>query len=236
MKDIKQMIKPIKTDNIEYDQNYYCKECPGKHKCNQSIVGYYEWKGKLVRCRYNLRGTYNTDRILNPKYNEFTCDNIDEIKNHINKHHSIYLHGSYGFGKTHFSYWCANQYNLKGHNVYVILSSELSQMLKEEISRSQTMGSYYKEKPLREKVKDVQILFLDDLGNEKMSEFVGEFISTIIDHRYIENKPTYITSNYTLEELHNKWEKPLGKHMTKQLLSRIKTFGVVQIKSTNWRK
>ena len=45
-------------------------------------------------------------------------------------------------------------------------------------------------------VKNTPFLVLDDLGSEKMSEWVGEQLFCIVNHRYNECLQTVVTSNY----------------------------------------
>ena len=46
-------------------------------------------------------------------------------------------------------------------------------------------------------VKETPFLVLDDLGAEKMTEWVGEQLFCIVNHRYNEQLPTVVTSNYS---------------------------------------
>ena len=55
---------------------------------------------------------------------------------------------------------------------------------------------------LMSKVKDVDVLVLDNLGDEKISEWVrDDILSGILDYRVKNDLLTYITSSYTLDEL-----------------------------------
>lgn len=45
------------------------------------------------------------------------------------------------------------------------------------------------------------LLVLDDLGTEKVSDFVEQTLYDIIDHRYSENLPIIITSNLSISEI-----------------------------------
>ena len=240
MKDIKNII-PKSNEFIEpiTDSLWFCKECQSKEQCNQSVQGWYEWEGKLVRCRFNKRGYYNDKLIEYDKYKEFSADNFDEIKEAVNKYHNLYLYGEQGLGKTHFLYWLANHYNEKGHNVFIAKWSEINQMIKEELKEDL-------QDPLRIRLKKIELLFIDDLGNETMTPQSAEVLSTVIDHRYLKNKPTFITSNYDLDGLGNHYytTKLYGQplmpyHLARQLISRlndVNKFPAIKIKNKNWRK
>ncbi len=47
-----------------------------------------------------------------------------------------------------------------------------------------------------------QLLVLDDLGAEKTSDWTGQSIYTLISRRINDCKPTIVTSNLSLTELH----------------------------------
>lgn len=54
-----------------------------------------------------------------------------------------------------------------------------------------------------EKLKDVDVVILDDLGAERLTEATRQNFYTLVDARYSERKGLIITSNYTVEEIHN---------------------------------
>ena len=207
-----------------------CDYCNALSDCPLLPVGYMNG----TRCRFNLRGYYNDKEITKEKYKTFECDNLDQIKKQINEHKSIYLWGTYGKGKTHFSKWLANIYNLRGNNVYIKLSADIIKDLREEIQFNKSTGEV--RKSITDKMREIDVLFIDDLGQEKMTEFVHECLQVVIDDRYRNEKPTFITSNYSFGELYNIWSDKIGETKAGQLVSRIKTFGVIEIESKNWRK
>jgi len=205
-----------------------CKECKGIKGCPMPLQGYYNG----IRCRYNLRGYMNDDIITQERYKEFSCDNRDEIIKHINAKNSIYLWGKYGIGKSHFLKWAANKYNLQGKSIYYSLVAEINRKLRKEIQFSKATGEVMRSEI--DKMKDINVLLLDDLGNEKMTEFIAEAMQVVIDHRYTHKKPTFISSNYSIAELFKVYEKAIGTVKAGQLVRRIKVFGAIEILGNNW--
>ena len=169
------------------------------------------------------------------KYKTCTAHNAQEIKDHVNKHHTLYLWGKYGKGKTHFLKHV--QYKLGG---FYCMSAQLHKTLLDEIEWKNSTGS--PKKSIVTKMQEAKILLLDDLGNEYMSEFVHEALSIVIDHRYylhnLDTPPdmrTIITSNYSLNDLYKVWTKKIGEVKAGQLVSRLKSFGAIELKGDNWR-
>lgn len=200
-----------------------CKICTKKEDCTLPRQGYKDG----VRCQYNQRGNTNNDLIYNEKYEDFTCENFNEIRSHINKHHNIFLHGKYGLGKSHLLLWIANKYNLQGKNIYYSLVAEVGSKLRKEIQHQKATGECIISETI--KMKNVDVLFLDDIGNERITEFFAEQLQIVIDHRYIYNKPTFMSSNYTIANLFKVWSKGIGEVKAGQLCSRIKTYGEKEI-------
>ena len=170
---------------------------------------------------------------VDSKYDNWDANNKQEIRNHINKNHSIYLFGDYGTGKTHFIKWLAKKYWNMGHTVYLSMFADISRLIKKEIDDRKN-GIY--NKSVETKMKECTVLCIDDLGNEYMTAYTHELLITIIDYRYVNKKATFITSNYSPEELYNIYEKAIGEVKAGQLISRIMTFGAIKLDSKNHRQ
>jgi primosomal protein DnaI len=163
------------------------------------------------------------------KYLRFTCDNWNEIKELFKTKRNLYVWGKTGRGKTHMEYFMANYYNKKGLNVYVELFSETMRKVKAEFDVDKT-------KVIVKRMKDTQILFIDDLVNEMSTKFsIQEVLINILNYRYEHSKPTVITSNYNLDELFREYANIVGVKGAGQIVSRLKTYGVIEIKSKDWR-
>lgn len=170
--------------------------------------------------------------LIDKKYDEWNAINKDEIVKHINERHSIYLHSDYGMGKTHFLYWLAKRYQEQGLSVYIGFFSDINRELKKEIGDRQN-GIF--NKSIETKMRECRVLCIDDLGNEYMTPFTHEVLSGVINYRYKNKLPTFITSNYNPKQLKNIYEKAIGEIKTGQLISRIMTFGAVELKAENYR-
>lgn len=223
-------VKPSTTST--YDP---CASCNGLTECVFAPVGYVEHNGEYVRCKHNTRGGYNNPDITKPKYAEWYAENKDDIIRHINRKKSIFLHGPYGRGKTHGLYYIANQYNLKGVRIYLDKASEVARKLKQEIAHTRATGEVLVSEIT--KMKQVDMLFLDDMGNEQISDFIADAWADVIDYRYRNQMPMFISSNYSIRELAVIYADTLKNDVKAgQIVSRIKTLGPIEIKSKNWRE
>ncbi|NLA32726.1 MAG: primosomal protein DnaI [Mollicutes bacterium] len=112
------------------------------------------------------------------------------------KQKGLYLHGSFGSGKTFLIAAFLNELADKGKKVVIVYFPEFLLSLK-------NFGSDY---VLRvEELKRCDILMLDDIGAQANTEWSrDEILGTILQHRMDNGLVTFFTSNYSLEELEEK--------------------------------
>lgn len=169
------------------------------------------------------------------KFKEFTCDNKQQIMDSIKSHnHSGYIWGKCGIGKTHLCYYLSNKFRSILKTTYVGLMADINRQVKQQM-RMRDTGNIV-EFDIITRLKNVDVLFLDDIGNEYATQYtVSEILQTVLDHRYKNEKPTVITSNYSLGELHTIYNEIVGGQKSAQLISRIQTFGEIEMKGKSWR-
>ena len=107
----------------------------------------------------------------------------DEIK-------GLFLHGEKGTGKTKLAAIIANERAGAGKPVLFASVPDLMADIRASFSSGGTSERV-------QAVKETPFLVLDDLGAEKMTEWVGEQLFCIVNHRYNEQLPTVVTSNYS---------------------------------------
>lgn len=113
----------------------------------------------------------------------------------------LYLHGSFGVGKSFVLAAIANELATMGIRTILVYVPEFLRELKSAIG----------ENSLEEKidfVKKAPVLMLDDLGAETLTTWTrDEILGTILHYRMAERLPTFISSNLNYAEL----EKHLAK-------------------------
>jgi primosomal protein DnaI len=89
----------------------------------------------------------------------------------------------------------ANELAKIGHQVYFAYYPDLARELKSAI------GDGSLEDKIQE-LKQTEILMLDDIGGEYFSEFIrDEVLGPILQHRLLDSKPTFFTSNLSYTDL-----------------------------------
>lgn len=129
----------------------------------------------------------------------------------------IVLSGNVGCGKTHLLAAIMNKLidNLEVHEVYADKFAEDENAYRltspylflSSINLLDGIRKTYNDPDAPDivsKCKQVNVLFIDDIGAEKPNEWVREQIFSIIDERYNQFRPTLFTTNLTAMELQDK--------------------------------
>lgn len=146
----------------------------------------------------------------------------------------VYLHGSYGIGKTHLLGALAHELALKGVPSYLVHFPSLVVELKASI-KDNTVSEKL------EAIKKSPLLMLDDIGGEKMTEWVrDDILMPLLQYRMDYRLPTCFTSNLSLEQLeeHLTQTTPVAdERKAKRLMERMNFLTkVFSITGTNRRQ
>ena len=152
----------------------------------------------------------------------------DEIK-------GLFLHGEKGTGKTKLAAIIANERAMAGKTVLFASVPDLMADIRASFADGKTAETV-------RTVKETPFLVLDDLGSEKMSEWVGEQLFCIVNHRYNEMLPTVVTSNYNPTQIIRRMAtvdrggNVIDDMQGQRIMSRIyEMCERVEIKGADWR-
>ncbi|MBR4231499.1 MAG: primosomal protein DnaI [Bacilli bacterium] len=218
-----------------------CKNCPGIGKCPNMMKGYVYYPSKneskvvfdYVPCKKlkqyesDIKNKESDTALLNARMKDIDVtdkkrvklikwlksffDNYDVTK--VNK--GLYLHGSFGGGKTFLLAALLNELKEKKNAIFeIVYFPELLRNLKDNFNLVDSKVSY---------LANVEILLIDDIGAEKVSEWGrDEVLATILQTRMNNHMTTFFTSNLTIEEL----EKHLGN--SKDSLDIVKARRIIE--------
>ncbi len=129
----------------------------------------------------------------------------------------LLIRGGYGCGKTHLAAAVGNYQLQRGNEVIFVTVPDLLDHLRATFNPASDVS--YDE--LFNKVRNVPLLILDDLGTESGSPWAIEKLFQLLDHRYIKRLHTVITTNHDLLEIDGRVRSRLqdgrlvfGLHMT----------------------
>ena len=244
-------------DTLEELNN--CKKCHGLYECKNKLNGnvlmpvkdngivYFKYiPCKYLKKEYALKKNKESEEKINEtcrmkdidisdkkrvpvfKYLDNFYDSFDFSKNMK----GLYLHGNFGCGKTFMISALLHELNIKKHvNTMVVYYPEILRELKSD------WESY--EYKMRE-LKEIDILCLDDIGAEKVTEWSrDEVLGTILQYRMNNNLATFFTSNLNLDELERHFiilESKDEKIKARRIMERIKQLSLdMELISVNRR-
>lgn len=103
----------------------------------------------------------------------------------------LVLLGRYGCGKTHLSAAIANHAIKAGVSTLFLTAPDLLDWLRYAYANIEVSFEHR-----FEEIRQIPLLVLDDFGTQNATPWAQEKIYQIINHRYVNQLPTVITSNY----------------------------------------
>lgn len=167
-------------------------------------------KERQRQCLMNKVKRYKDISVIDKKFLDSRFDNADMADKHMamtkkyaenfikygTAEGGILLYGGVGTGKTYATACICNELMSNGKTVLVMNLGLYYLKLRREWAEAENDVLNY--------VKTCDLLVIDDLGTENVSEFTKEKMFNLIDTRYRANKPMLITTNLTPDEIREK--------------------------------
>jgi DNA replication protein DnaC len=138
----------------------------------------------------------------------------------------IFLNGNVGVGKTYSAVALMRQGILSmqpsivegGYRLFDVETPKLPKMVTVPDFLSKIRATFKgtsddSEQSIIDHYSNTQCLCLDDLGQEKSTDWAKEILYILIDHRYRHDKQTLFTSNLSLEEIARRIGDPLASRI-----------------------
>jgi primosomal protein DnaI len=141
-----------------------------------------------------------------------------------------------GSGKTYAMCAIANELAKRGVACAVVYFPELIAQIKASFNAEDKGSS-----ATIEKLKDVPVLMLDDIGSESVTSWMrDEILGRILNHRMMHELPTFFTSNFNFQQLQAHYEQTNRNEYepvkAARILERIKALAVpVELVGKNYR-
>lgn len=198
-----------------------CKGCKGIYDCKNKVPGYVLFPKKegnrlifsYIPCKCRIKmdeeqatresalHDINTARmkdidVKDKKRQEVICylDKFFEEYSPLKNNVGLYLHGSFGCGKSFLVSALLNElHEKKKASVCMIYFPEALRTLKDDWDNFGNKMEY---------LKSVDVLLIDDIGAEKVTEWGrDEVLGTILQARMDNHLSTFFTSNLNIKEL-----------------------------------
>lgn len=223
---IPEEVKAHREEIIEIEhQQDFCKFCQGIEHCRQDIRGYkliirdddWRFRTAVAPCRYERQRMQNVKqeryfktahvpaRYARATFSNYQVTNSNKIAVSAarwivtgtlkdNDKNGLMFYGPRGTGKTMLVAIIANEKARRGESVLFLSVPDLLNALRD------SYGTNTNAKAMQF-ARETPCLILDDLGAERMTEWVGEQLFSLLNYRYNEKKQTIITTNYSRAEL-----------------------------------
>ncbi|WP_334078068.1 primosomal protein DnaI [Paenibacillus sanfengchensis] len=202
-----------------------------------------------ISVKKRIRSFYVDERALQLGYDEveimakdsMRAPAVSQIFKYINetkesglKTRGLYLEGHFGTGKTFLMCYLLHELAKEGYSGVIVYMPEFVEDLKSMLQDSQKL------KETTEVMKQADLLIFDDIGAENLNPWVRDHVMGSILNYRMNRKPTFYTSNYSLNvlEKHLSFTSKDGEelHKGQRLMDRIAPFvDVVTVRGTNKR-
>ena len=210
------------ADTYEKDGLLYCAVCNEPLQCKYTLNGESRIVRVACKCVENRRADEENERkraMKQERINEareeafqdkrlyfYTFANndgengkillvaVNYVKNFdlmMESGKGIIFYGGVGVGKTFIAGCIANALIDNGYSVIFTNFSSVANSLFGDKDKQRYM----------EKLATCDLLILDDLAAERDTEYMGELVQTVIDKRYMNNRPIIVTTNLTNQQL-----------------------------------
>ncbi len=221
-KDIDININNLNSCLIMQDEHLNCLNCQGLDKCPNTEAGYKyvynEGEFVLLRCnkkrdydninRQNslIKTLYMPKNVREAKLENFilnTKERVSAYKKIVNfitnfeqeQTKGLYIYGNYGSGKTYLLGALANELAKRNIGSLLIYFPDLIRELRDSLGENRFTE-------IINELKTIPVLIIDDLGSENMTSFVrDEVLGPVLNYRMSENRPIFISSNLTPQQL-----------------------------------
>lgn len=137
----------------------------------------------------------------------------------------LVIEGPTGAGKTHLA--AAITHDLLDRGAEVIFQSVPDLLLR--IRGTFNKNSEFTEEQIMRRLIEIEVLVLDDMGAEKMTDWAETTIYNLIDQRYRHEKPIIITTNLNLSEI--------GDRIGPRTMDRLaESYVNVKLKASSYRR
>lgn len=194
-------------------------------------------KDREERIRKRIRSFYVDERALSEGYDEVDimgkdprrAGAVNKLFNYINAvreggltPRGIYLHGSFGTGKTFLMCYLLHELAVSGYSGVIVYMPDFVEDLKN------MMQDGAKLKETVDAMKECDLLIFDDIGAENLNPWARDHVLGAILNYRMNRKPTFYTSNYPLDglEKHLSFTSREGEEVYKgqRLMDRIAPF------------
>lgn len=223
---IKNSKKNVNIENTFYcelDGFLYCNTCKKSKQTKINIGSQTHIVPCLCECeeiererRKNIEKTRELIARIPKEYQNIRYENILNPNKIINEYitnftqifkpdgKGLFLQGDKGVGKTYCCCAIINELALQNQKIFAIPFVKLIRIFS-------SFNNYEEQESITNKIKHADLIFLDDFGSTRDSDFTTEKINEIIDLIYSNKTPLLLTTNLSREHLKRNRQEDVGR-------------------------
>jgi DNA replication protein DnaC len=142
-----------------------------------------------------------------------------KVLNHPENAYGVFVYGNVGIGKTYTTIALANEFAKRDKLVAFVNCADIGYKLKQGFDLPNSVND-----EIVNKMKEADVLFLDDIGAEdEKIWFYNNYLLIILNYRMDHNKLTFFTSNLSIDALNKKFSNLMHKSFNaERLIERIR--------------
>ena len=232
-----------------------CEKCKNLNMCKNEVIGsvYYPTKNdeklefNYVQCKYKNKSDIENNKNKSIVYglsidlkNASMADidindkkRVELIKwlkgfydSYPDSKKGLYLHGSFGSGKTYLVAALLNELAKKDYKVVMMYYPEMLNVLKSTFDKNKDDYETDTFTETLDTIKKSDLLLIDDIGAETVTNWSrDEILGTILQYRMEHNLSTFLTSNLNIDELEihlSLVKNNMDKVKARRIIERIK--------------
>ena len=121
---------------------------------------------------------------------------------------NLLMAGKTGLGKTHLSLAIANKAIEKGYDVYYDSIQNLMTKLERE-----HFGKSVSDESVRDEILDCELLIIDDMGVEFITQYTLAELHNIINTRILNGLPTIISTNLEMQDIEQTYSQRIASRI-----------------------
>lgn len=201
-----------------YDPSYVkpvftCPDCEDTGYIDgQKCHCFLQQETELLYNQSNIREFLKTENFSHLRMDLHEGDDLEHFKAAVDTCHAfvdnfdkdytnLMLCGTVGTGKSFLSGCIAQQLLENGKSVIYFSATDLFEAMSDNAFHRSTSGDSIPNSDLY----DCDLLVIDDLGTELTNQFVCSSLFTCLNERHIRRKPTIVSTNLKLSELHERY-------------------------------
>jgi len=200
-----------------FSQICSCRQAAGGHSRSLSSSGNPRRFGEMSLDNFEPHNPYQRAAWIGLR--EYV-ENFVAIRRQ--KFNSVLLIGDVGVGKTHLLAGAAQKLQALGHQVVFVNTVELIENLREaELNK---LNPAFEGESLRSQITTLstaEVVVFDDVGKEKITEWVQVQYYRLINYRYQAMLPTLFSSNLDIRELSEEIGSTVASRMVEMSVGRI---------------